>query len=221
VRVLAATNRNLAEEVRLQRFRSDLYYRLDVVSLTLPPLRERREDIPELVRRYLVYFARRLCKPVRDIHPAALDAMRRYAWPGNVRELINAMERAVLMTNGTEIQCADLPEPIHLLGRTRVQREAGATEQRAALSALAPEWEGRPWRSVREEVLRTAERHYLIEILTDAEGRIGEAARRAGLDPRSLFEKMRAHELCKEQFRPGTRPPQAGRRLSRAVAGAV
>jgi DNA-binding NtrC family response regulator len=210
VRVLAASNRDLGEEVRAQRFRADLYYRLNVVSLTLPPLRERQEDIAELVWSYLRHFANRLRKPVDDIAPEALEAMQRYDWPGNVRELINAMERAVLMSDGAEIELVDLPETIRLHAPAEAEGEPSPMAQRAALSVLVPAWAARPWRSVREDLLRTAERHYLLGILSDSGGRIGQAAERAGLDPRSIFEKMRSHGLSKEDFRRGAdaRPPR-------------
>jgi formate hydrogenlyase transcriptional activator len=104
VRVVAATNRNLAEMVAAREFRSDLFYRLNVFPLQLPPLRERREDIPLLVRFFLQRHALRLKKPVTSIAPEALEALVRYPWPGNVRELENFMERAVLLSPGSELQ---------------------------------------------------------------------------------------------------------------------
>jgi transcriptional regulator with GAF, ATPase, and Fis domain len=101
VRVLAATNRDLEIEVGEKRFRTDLFYRLNVVSLTLPPLRERREDIPELLQSYIDHFRARLPSDVATVHPDALEALTAYDWPGNVRELINVVERAVLMARGS------------------------------------------------------------------------------------------------------------------------
>ena len=110
VRVLAATNRDLEIEVQEKRFRTDLFYRLNVVSLTLPPLRERREDIPELLQSYIDHFRIRLPSEVTAVHPDALEALTAYDWPGNVRELINVVERAVLMARSSEIMLVDLPE---------------------------------------------------------------------------------------------------------------
>jgi formate hydrogenlyase transcriptional activator len=113
VRLVAATNRNLAEMVAGRQFRSDLYYRLNVFPLTLPPLRERREDIPLLVRYFVQQHARRLNKPIRSIAAEAMGALTRYPWPGNVRELENFIERAVLLSPGPELRvsAADLGPP--------------------------------------------------------------------------------------------------------------
>ncbi|MBE0567924.1 MAG: sigma 54-interacting transcriptional regulator, partial [Krumholzibacteria bacterium] len=112
VRIMAATNRDLEEEVRARRFRADLYYRLAVVSLTLPPLRQRREDVPDLVDNYLHHFSRALGRPAAAVQPDAMAALVRYDWPGNVRELINVVERAVLLAPHAEIGPADLPRAI-------------------------------------------------------------------------------------------------------------
>ncbi len=117
VRIMAATNKDLEEEVRHHRFRADLFYRLAVVSLTLPPLRERPEDIPVLIRRYLAYFRRSFATPVRGVRPEALQVLIAHEWPGNVRELINALERAVLLAQGEEVDLTDLPDA--LLGQPR------------------------------------------------------------------------------------------------------
>ena len=104
VRVVAATNQNLADAVATGRFRSDLYYRLNVFPLTLPPLRDRPEDIPDLVRYSVQRFALLLNKRIVDIPAETMAALRTYDWPGNVRELENAMERAVIITTGSTLQ---------------------------------------------------------------------------------------------------------------------
>jgi transcriptional regulator with GAF, ATPase, and Fis domain len=101
VRVIAATNRNLLDEIARGRFREDLYYRLNVVSLEMPPLRERRSDIPALVKFFIDRYARENGKPIVDCAPAALELLMNYGWPGNVRELENAIERAVVLSPGT------------------------------------------------------------------------------------------------------------------------
>ncbi len=108
VRIIAATNRDLKNEMEAQRFRADLYYRLAVVTLTVPPLRERREDIPELARGFLDRIRRQLGRPVTRFHPDAMEALLRHDWPGNVRELINVIERAVLLAPENEIRCERL-----------------------------------------------------------------------------------------------------------------
>src|SRR5580704_14328384 len=108
VRVLSATNADLHVEVEQGRFRGDLLFRLNTVEIHLPPLRERREDIPALAAHFLSRYAQRYRKQVHGIEPAALQTMLQYAWPGNVRELDHTIERSVLMTRGTQIETADL-----------------------------------------------------------------------------------------------------------------
>ncbi|WP_305045688.1 sigma-54-dependent transcriptional regulator [Geoalkalibacter sp.] len=110
VRIVAATNKHLDDEVRAGRFREDLYYRLNVVNIHVPPLRERREDVEPLARHFLAKFAAEMGKAVRDIAPRALSCLLAYDWPGNVRELQNAMERAVVLSRGEVITPRDLPQ---------------------------------------------------------------------------------------------------------------
>jgi two-component system, NtrC family, response regulator AtoC len=112
VRVIAATNKDLFQEVEAGRFREDLYYRLDVIPVSVPPLRDRKDDIPVLARHFLERFRRELGRNVRTISAKAMDLMVLYAWPGNVRELRNLMERMVLMTTGDEILPEHLPQQI-------------------------------------------------------------------------------------------------------------
>jgi DNA-binding NtrC family response regulator len=200
VRVLAATNRDLEIEVREKRFRTDLFFRLNVVSLTLPPLRERCEDIPELLKSYIDHFRIRLPSEVASVHPDALEALTVYDWPGNVRELINVVERAVLMATGPEIMLVDLPEAVQRCG------PGGGVPGRRGQLGLGfarggRRWTESPWRIVRQEVLEEAEYRYLSELLGLCSGRVGEVASRAGMTPRSLFEKMRRYGLRKEDFR--------------------
>ena len=109
VRFVAATNKDLQREVSEGRFREDLYYRLNVISIELPPLRERPEDIEPLTLHFLRRFAGRMSKSIHSIDPEALEALQKYSWPGNVRELENVMERAVILTNGTSITPSVIP----------------------------------------------------------------------------------------------------------------
>src|SRR5690606_28738198 len=109
VRIIAATNCDLAEEVKKGTFREDLYYRLNVVGIEMPALRERRSDIPLLVEHFLRRFAADNGKPVAGMSRAVLDVLTAYEWPGNVRELENAIERAVVMTRGDTIEPQHLP----------------------------------------------------------------------------------------------------------------
>lgn len=112
VRIVAATNQNLAEMVNQRRFRADLYYRLNVFPIQLPPLRERSDDIPSLVRHFVGEFSVRMNKTIEDVPDHVMDALCRYAWPGNIRELQNVIQRAVLLTEGREL-LVRLPELVH------------------------------------------------------------------------------------------------------------
>jgi DNA-binding NtrC family response regulator len=206
VRVMAATNRDLDAEVAARRFRSDLYYRLAVVTLSIPPLRERREDIPELIDTYVQRFRIHLGREVASCAPEAVDALVRYNWPGNVRELINVIERAVLLCSGDRIEVQDLPQ--------NVAAPAGLT---ALDDPLAPglakpdTWIDRPLREVKESLIASVERRYVSELLRATRGRIGETAKRAGLNERALYAVMKRHGLRKEDFkRSGDGEPARG-----------
>ncbi len=109
VRIVAATNRNLSKEIQEGNFREDLYYRLNVINIHIPPLRERREDIKPLVEHYVARLSQKLNKNVTGITPAAKDQLLRYSWPGNVRELVNVIERAIVLLRGEVIDASDLP----------------------------------------------------------------------------------------------------------------
>ncbi len=212
VRVVAATNQDLRAAMTAGRFRRDLFYRLGVVELTIPPLRERPEDIRELARRYAKQFATRLGRPAATPGPDALARLSAHDWPGNVRELINVIERAVLLAAGPTITAADLPAR---LGEDRDEGEPdpapepepepgpGPASPAVAATAveLPPTWLEQPWKQVREQLLLVGERAYLIGLLRASGGRIGDCARRAGIAERSLFEKMKRHGLRKEDFR--------------------
>lgn len=201
VRVIAATNRDIEEEIKAKRFREDLYYRLSVVSLTIPPLRERREDIPELLESYREHFCGRFGRSIDTIREDAGACLVRYAWPGNVRELTNVMERAVLLCTGDEITLAELPE---VIGRRPGLERAGTAPAGSAAVPAFPLPEGligKPWRKVRKEMVDELEKQYVAGLLRRTGGRVGETARRAGMEPRSLHEKMKKHGLRKEDFR--------------------
>ena len=120
VRVISATNRDLAQAVREGRFREDLYYRLNVISLRLPPLRERLQDLERIAKRHLDFFAQRAGKQFRGFSVAALETMRSYSWPGNLRELRNLIERAVILGGGDEVGADDLAEIIQVRSELRV-----------------------------------------------------------------------------------------------------
>jgi transcriptional regulator with PAS, ATPase and Fis domain len=169
VRVVAATNRDLAEEIKNGRFREDLFYRLNVVSIFLPPLRERREDIGELIERFL---STRQIGPLRSqVDPEAMRAMLAYSWPGNVRELANVLERAQILAENHVITLEDLPE--NLVSAV----PASATEA------------GDP------RHLREVERRHVQAILQQEKGNKVHAARVLGISRRSLYRLMEKYRL--------------------------
>jgi DNA-binding NtrC family response regulator len=166
VRVVAATNKDLAQEVRAGRFREDLYYRLNVISLSLPPLRERREDIPALVDHFLQKF-RVTGKPAMDVSPEALRLLVEYPWPGNVRELANIIERLVILAQGETIGVADLPPAF----RAPIGPERGP----ASLAEM--------------------ERLHIARVLSETQGRKMRAARLLGIDLKTLNKKIKDYNI--------------------------
>ena len=200
VRVMAATNRDPEAEVKASRFRLDLYYRLAVVTLTVPPLRERPEDIPLLVQTFLDRFRASFGRHVSGITPRAVEALVSYGWPGNVRELINVIERAVLLCHRGAVDLADLPANVVDSGARRPRDGAGVAPA-GVWSGVPPDWFDRPLREARADLLAAFDREYLERRLRDAHGRIGETARRAGIEPRSLYGLMRRYGLARDRFR--------------------
>ncbi len=201
VRVIAATNRDLIAEIEERRFRRDLYYRLAVINLAIPPLRERREDIPALVDDYISRFRTTIGRDVSSIADDARLGLVNYSWPGNVRELINVIERAVLLCDGDTIGVADLPDGI-------AESQSGddrTAKKRSVMSgadlSFPEQWLEQPIREARQTVVAEFEKTYLTHLLKLTGGRVGETARRAGIEPRSLFQKMRQLGLRKEDFR--------------------
>jgi len=204
VRIMAATNRDLEAEMKANRFRADLYYRLAVVTISIPPLRERVEDIALLVQSYLEHFRLQQGRKVSAVTPQAMESLRSYEWPGNVRELMNVMERAVLLCQNSEIDLVDLPGTI--VSRTPAGRKVPAPA--AALERvedLSPSVLAKPLQTVRAEFGAALDRAYLAAQLETAQGRIGETARRAGINPRSLYELMKRYGLSKHAFKTARR----------------
>ena len=176
VRVLAATNRDLRQEVAQKRFREDLFFRLNVISVDVPPLREREEDIPLLAAHFLEGFASRNRKVVRGFSPQALDTMLRYSWPGNVRELENAVERAVILCHGDLITGRELPSMLSCA----IQEDVRPAEPDASLAGLP---------------LDAVERRAIEETLRQAGDNKSEAARRLGITRATLHNKLRKYGL--------------------------
>ena len=199
VRVIAASNRPLEGAVEAGRFRRDLYHRLSVVTITVPPLRERPEDILGLVKRQIPYLAKETGRRVTGISAQAMDALCRYAWPGNVRELNNVLERAMLLCDDTEISLEDLPESITRAAEasTGSRLEPDST-QRITLPA---HWLTKSLGELREVLIADLERQYIAGLLRATHGRIAKTAESAGINARSLYEKMKRLALRKEDFR--------------------
>ena len=171
VRLLAATNRILEDEVKAGRFREDLYYRLNVVMLHVPALRERREDIPLLAEHFLQMYAEKNNRNVSGITPGCMDVMLHYPWPGNVRELENAMERGVILMRGDYLDEEILPIPI----KKWAQQESGT---------ITVGMEGLP------SSLEEAEKMVILKTLDEVDGNKSEAARRLGITRKTLLSKL-------------------------------
>lgn len=181
VRIIAACNQDLLMLVSEGRFRRDLYYRLNVVPIHLPPLRERKEDIPLLVRHYLDYYANQMQRPPLEISSEAMRQLSSHDWPGNVRELVNTIERTLIMTPGTLIQkfhIDPVPESEKPLGYPEVSLDLPLPEQVVAL-----------------------ERDYIDRALKTYRGRISDVVKHSGLNPRTLYRKMKLYGLDKKDYR--------------------
>jgi DNA-binding NtrC family response regulator len=172
VRLVCATNKDLDEEVKAGRFREDLYFRINVVTVTLPPLRDRREDIPILVAHVLSKVARRENRPAAAMSTEALRLLSAYDWPGNVRELQNAVERAVALAKGNVILPSDLPPEV-----------VGIEAPRATGGSASGIIEDRP-------TLAELERRYIALLLTECGGNKKKAAERLGIDRRTLYRAL-------------------------------
>ncbi len=172
VRILAATNRNLEEEIRRGNFRSDLFYRLNVIALDLPPLRERRDDLLHLIEAILNRLAAEAGGETRALSSDALDAVMVYDWPGNVRELENALEHAVVLSKGNLIEGSALPERI-------------TTRRKEPLVAE---------RSYHNPALDVIERAYIMWVLQAEGGNKTRAAEVLGIDPSTLYRKLSRYE---------------------------
>ena len=182
VRVIAATNVSLRERVHAGAFREDLYYRLNVVEIELPPLRHRQDDIPLLAQHFLTKFAKRASQDIREISPVAMRLLQQHGWPGNVRELENAMERAVVFCRGTTIH----PEHLPFTATTVVDHESEESEGHSiALPANLPDAH---YRDAKQQVVHMFDRYYFTAVLRRTGGNVSEAARASGLD-RSNFRR--------------------------------
>jgi DNA-binding NtrC family response regulator len=168
-RIIAATNRQVDEAIKDGKLREDLYYRISAISVHLPPLRERREDILPLAKAFLKRFAAQANLPLGDFSPAAAELMRKYDWPGNVRQLQNEVQRAVLMCDGKMVDLADL-------SIDRIQPSSDLDDQNLTL-------------------MEAMERNKIIEVLKETHGNKLETARRLGIGRQTLYNKIKAYAI--------------------------
>lgn len=194
VRILAATNRELEQEVSKKKFRKDLFYRLNVISLTLPPLAMRRQDIPELVHSYLHEHGT-VIGGVIGISNEALEALQEYDWPGNVRELHNVLERAILLSDCDVLSLNDLP--VTITG----QVPPSLSTLDIPLDTEMEDLLDIPLKDAKTRVINAFERAYLIHWLRETQGRLGVVAKTAAIDSRTLFNKMKFHNLDKRDYK--------------------
>lgn len=194
VRVIAATNKDLEEEVQRGNFRQDLYYRLGVITLTIPPLRKRKQDIPALANQFLNMHNMKIGREISRFSPVTMEALCQYPWPGNIRELMNVIERAVLLCRSDTISIDNLPGTF--------QGRGSASKGLPLLNDLGiNSWKGKPLAQVKKQVLHLVEKRYLEMVLEQTRGRVGEAADIAGIHPRGLYGKMKRLGLDKTDFK--------------------
>jgi two-component system response regulator AtoC len=191
VRLVAATNRELKSEIASGRFREDLYYRLNVVPIHLPPLRERRADIPLLAEHFLLKQSARLRKGSMKLSPEAIESMLNYPWPGNIRELENVVERTVLLTDGDTIRPKDLPLEVQRVSERGERATSAADEDEDDSAENAP---GGLKQQVREASAKL-ERELIVRALAQTGGNVTQAARLLKISRKSLQIKMKEFGL--------------------------
>ena len=185
IRLIAATNVDLAQRVQSKQFREDLFYRLNVINIVLPPLRDRREDIPLLARHFIDRFGPTRVPPIHGVTPEAVLMLQTYSWPGNVRELQNAIERAVALTEGEYLDAGDFPE------RMTQAAAMPADESDESLGLL----------TIRRKVLLGFERDYLLRLLRENNGNVSAAARQAGVNRRTLYRLLERYNIDLQSLR--------------------
>jgi two-component system, NtrC family, nitrogen regulation response regulator NtrX len=185
VRVIAATNKDLEAEIERGNFREDLYFRLSVIPIRVPPLRDRREDIPALVRHFVDMFSRESNRRPMRFTPAALEFMQKARWKGNVRELRNTVERLLIMTPGDTIDVDDLRDVVRVETRAPVVAEAAAGGNHMAPGTL-------------REFKESAERKFLVEKLRENAWNISKTAEVIGTPRSNLYKKLEQYAITQE-----------------------
>jgi DNA-binding NtrC family response regulator len=200
VRVIAASNRDLQELVDQEEFREDLYYRLNVVPIQLPPLRQRREDIPELVGHFLTYYNEENDRYVVHVEERASEALQDYHWPGNVRELQNVIERAVVMATGDELTCELLPPALLGEKQPRTNRIRGVDVEtltyelvQQGLNGAGPNED-----SLYTKIVNRLERELIAQVMNSCDNVQTKAASRLGINRNTLHKKLKEYGLEEE-----------------------
>jgi len=190
VRVVCATNRNLRDEVAAGRFREDLFYRLAVVELRLPPLRERLQDVPLLVNHILRSCAHNA--GVQDLSNEVNALFDAYHWPGNVRELRNVVERALPFCDGTQITLDTLPEALRVASETAMSAPAVESPE---LGISGAGMRDMPFKDAKDQIIEAFERQYLVDLIERHDGNISRAARAADMDRKSISRLLKKHDI--------------------------
>ncbi|MDE3153601.1 MAG: sigma-54-dependent Fis family transcriptional regulator, partial [Acidobacteriota bacterium] len=190
VRVIAATNKDLEEEIRHNRFREDLYFRLAVIPIYVPPLRERNQDVPLLVRHFMDLFGRENNMRPKRLTPAAMELLQRYRWKGNVRELRNTVERMLIMTPGETIDVGDLPDSVRF---EPVSAAAARTAGDGDGDGTGPAQPG-----TLREFKELAERKFLVEKLRETGWNISKTAELIGTPRSNLYKKLEHYNIKQE-----------------------
>ena len=187
IRLIVASNKDLKEAIQEGEFREDLYYRVNVFPIHVPPLRERQEDIPVLANHFLKQYAERHRKPVSRIDPGAMGILQGYYFPGNVRELENIIETAVLMASEEEIESKDLP----------LQFQDGALEK----SPLAVPRTNEELKEEKRRINEELERKFLIQALKQHSGKITDAAQATGMNRAMFHSLISKHSIDPREYR--------------------
>jgi len=194
VRVIAATNKDLEEEILKGNFRQDLYYRLGVITMTLPALRKRKEDIPAMANHFLNVYNKKIGREINRFSEVAMEALCNYSWPGNIRELINVIERAILLCKSDTISINNFP--------SNFQESISELPSLSDCKELdLGSWKNMTLAEVKKQVLNNIEKRYIEMILEQTHGKVGKAAKTAGIHPRGLYGKMKKLGLDKASFK--------------------
>jgi DNA-binding NtrC family response regulator len=195
VRVIAASNRDLYGEVDAERFREDLYWRLNVVPIVIPPLRLRREDIPALVAHFLNYYSEKNDKNVVHIQTAAIEALQDYHWPGNVRELQNYVERAVAMADGDELTVELLPDAVLGRAERRAGRIRGVDLETLSQSCSRVSTAAAEEIDMHEKIVNRVERELIVQVMQSCKNVQTKAATKLGINRNTLRSKLQQYNL--------------------------